>query len=51
MGAFQVRAQCIVNQYSQYNINEISLNMNGKMTKNENIADNGGLKLAFRVLQ
>lgn len=47
--AFRERAQCIIDQYSRYKIDEVGLYMNGRMTQGENIADNGGLKQAFRV--
>lgn len=47
--AFRDRAQCIIDQYSRYKVNELGLYMNGKLTQSENIADNGGLKQAFRV--
>lgn len=47
--AFRQRAQCIIDQYSRYKVNELGLYMNGKLTQSENIADNGGLKQAFRV--
>lgn len=48
--AFRQRAQCIIDQYSRYKVNELGLYMNGKLTQSENIADNGGLKQAFRVI-
>lgn len=47
--AFRDRAQCIIDQYSRYKIDEVGLYVNGRMTQGENIADNGGLKEAFRV--
>lgn len=47
--AFRKRAECIIDQYSNYWIQEVKQYMNGKMTQGENIADNGGLKQAFRV--
>ena len=47
--AFRERAQCIVKQYSQYRLEEVQLYVDGRMTQGENIADNGGLKQAFRV--
>ena len=49
IAAFRSAAQCIVEQYSEYKLEEINLPINGKMTQGENIADNGGLKQAFRV--
>jgi len=39
-----LQAQCIVEQYSSYRLDNIDLAINGKMTQGENIADNGGLK-------
>ncbi|EZA54238.1 Membrane metallo-endopeptidase-like protein [Ooceraea biroi] len=45
--AFRERAQCIVDQYSRYKLQEVNLYINGRMTQGENIADNGGLKQAF----
>ena len=47
--AFRSAASCIVQQYSDYKLEEINMSINGKMTQGENIADNGGLKQAFRV--
>ncbi|KAK1799616.1 hypothetical protein P4O66_000385 [Electrophorus voltai] len=47
--AFKQQTQCMVEQYSHYNINSESLN--GKHTLGENIADNGGLKAAFKAYE
>lgn len=47
--AFQKQTECIVQQYSSYRLEQIGLHVNGKMTRGENIADNGGLKQSFRV--
>lgn len=47
--AFRERAQCIVDQYSRYKVQEVDLYINGRMTQGENIADNGGLKQSFRA--
>ncbi|XP_060528055.1 neprilysin-1-like isoform X2 [Cylas formicarius] len=47
--AFRERAQCIIDQYSRYKIDEVDLYVNGRMTQGENIADNGGLKQSFRA--
>ncbi|XP_013792555.2 neprilysin-2-like, partial [Limulus polyphemus] len=46
---FRERAQCIVDYYSSYVLEDIGLNVNGKMTQGENIADNGGLKQSYRA--
>ncbi|HEY7171235.1 MAG TPA: M13 family metallopeptidase [Vicinamibacterales bacterium] len=44
--AFEQRASCFVNQYSNYTaVDDVKLN--GKLTLGENTADNGGLRLAF----
>jgi membrane metallo-endopeptidase-like protein 1 len=47
---FRQAAQCIVDQYSNYTLKEINLYIDGRLTQGENIADNGGLKQAFRVI-
>ena len=41
---FRGQAQCIIDQYSEYKLPGIELQINGRMTQGENIADNGGLK-------
>ncbi|XP_052868359.1 neprilysin-1-like [Anopheles cruzii] len=46
---FRERAQCIIDQYSRYKIDEVGLYMDGRMTQGENIADNGGLKQSYRA--
>ena len=47
---FEERTACIEQQYSAYEI-EPGVHVNGKLTLGENIADNGGLKQAWDVLQ
>ncbi|CAN7986082.1 unnamed protein product [Ixodes hexagonus] len=47
--SFQSRAQCFIDQYSNYTAN--GENLNGKQTLGENIADNGGLKAAFHAFE
>lgn len=47
---FEERTACIDRQYSAYEI-EPGVHVSGKLTLGENIADNGGLKQAWEVLQ
>uniref|UniRef100_A0A915DMP7 Uncharacterized protein n=1 Tax=Ditylenchus dipsaci TaxID=166011 RepID=A0A915DMP7_9BILA len=46
---FEEKAKCIEDQYSNYVLEQISMRINGRSTKGENIADNGGLKQAYRA--
>ncbi|CAF0947563.1 unnamed protein product [Adineta steineri] len=51
IAAFGERKKCIIEQYNNYTLNQINLQLNGKRTQNENIADNAGLKQAFFAYQ
>ncbi|KAI1710050.1 peptidase family m13 domain-containing protein [Ditylenchus destructor] len=46
---FLNRTKCIINQYSQYEVPDTGLKVNGILTQGENIADNGGIKQAFNA--
>jgi len=49
---FENRAQCFVEQYSEFSIESPSgekIHVNGKLTLGENIADAGGLNAAFNA--
>lgn len=47
---FEEKAQCYVNQANHYKIQEVGLNVDGKKTLPENLADQGGVKLGYLAL-
>ncbi|ORZ36431.1 hypothetical protein BCR44DRAFT_122023 [Catenaria anguillulae PL171] len=51
---FATRAQCFVDQYSKFTVpgpNNTSINVDGKLTLGENVADNGGMGQAFAAFK
>ncbi|XP_077998818.1 endothelin-converting enzyme homolog [Glandiceps talaboti] len=48
---FHRKEQCIVDQYSEYKMNECNMTLNGQVTVGENIADNGGIKETYKAYQ
>lgn len=47
--AFKQRAQCLVDQFSEFQIN--GDHVDGNSTQGENIADLGGVKMAYRIAE
>jgi putative endopeptidase len=47
--AFEVRAACIAKEYSGFTVVD-DVKLNGELTLGENVADNGGVRLAYMAL-
>ncbi len=47
---FQKKAEVLVNQFSSYTVLD-SIHVNGKLTEGENIADLGGVSIAFQAFE
>jgi endothelin-converting enzyme/putative endopeptidase len=48
---FEEKTQCFVHQANAYKIESVGLNVDGQKSLTENLADQGGTKLAYAVLQ
>ena len=44
---FDAKTQCIIDQYGNYIADQVGLNVNGRATQGENIADAGGIQEAY----
>lgn len=49
--AYLEKAQCIIDQYGNFTEPNVNLQLNGINTQGENIADNGGIKIAYFAYQ
>ncbi|XP_033211544.1 neprilysin-2-like [Belonocnema kinseyi] len=48
---FLEKADCIIKQYGNYIAKEVDLKVNGTSTQEENIGDNGGMRLSYLAYQ
>jgi len=48
---FLNKTRCVIQQYGNYSVDSLGINLNGITTQGENIADNGGIKEAYRAYQ
>lgn len=46
---FTKKKECFIEQYNGYDVPDVSLKIDGKRTVIENIADNFGIKIAYRA--
>lgn len=42
--AYYAKTQCFIDLYNELEVEEIGMNVNGRLTLNENIADFGGVR-------
>ncbi|KAG0711613.1 Neprilysin-4 [Chionoecetes opilio] len=48
---FYQRASCMLDQYGEYEVDEVGLKINPVNTLGENIADNAGIKISYQAYQ
>ncbi|XP_075528262.1 neprilysin-1-like [Dermacentor variabilis] len=48
---FKKKAQCFIDQYGNITDEEANMTLNGKNTVGENIADNGGMRMAYKAYE
>ncbi|KAF7989464.1 hypothetical protein HCN44_008138 [Aphidius gifuensis] len=46
---FHNKSKCIIEQYNNFTVPEVGLNVNGTITQGETVADNSGIKAAYRA--
>lgn len=46
---FKNKSQCVVDYYNKFDVEPTGLKVNGEFTLGENIADMGGVRLAYRA--
>ncbi len=51
LDSFVKKTECIVQQYGNYSVPELEAELNGITTQGENIADNGGIKEAYKAYE
>ncbi|CAG5128696.1 unnamed protein product, partial [Candidula unifasciata] len=49
LSSFRNRTQCLVDQYNRYLYEPAGMHVNGSLTLDANIADNGAIKLAYNL--
>ena len=47
--SFKEKAQCIIEQYGNFTDPQVDMKLNGINNQGENIADNGGVKQAYKA--
>ncbi len=46
---FNKRKQCVIDQYTGFEVEQVGMNLNGVATQGENIADIVGFKIAYKA--